>query len=392
MNILYIVNGIPSSGHRIHSYNLVKELSKDHEISLVCFESDSPYVKEYEYYKNVQQVPLKISSLLKKGLKSILTGTPYCVITYQSKNMLKVIENITKEVKFDVVLIEPLALGSYWSSINDCPRLLFPVDATSRIKEQNFIEEKNLIKKLVHYLDFLLVKKYEGFIYKKFNGIIFCSDYDSKYTVKNIKVSSDKVFTLPLAVDQSFYYPAESSGEELSIAFVGNMGHPPNPHGMIWFHKNVWNQLKERYPDLLFYIIGSEPPQYIKDLAVKDKNIIVTGYVDDIRPYIWKASLFISPLQKGTGMKNKVLQAMAMGKAIISSPLDIQGTVAEDNKHLVVARTPAEYVEKIDRLLTDKKKRKELGSNACDLVTERYSLAIKSERFLNIVKTIIDNR
>lgn len=393
MKILFVINRFPSSGHNIHTYNLAKALSKSHELSLVCFENNSQFVKEDKYYTNIQIVPFKKKNFIKKGFKSLLLNAPFCVLTHQSQSMANAIKTICQKVKFDIVMFEPLVMGQYHYCVQDCLKILFPVDATSRIKEQRLYEEKNILTKFVRFIDYLMVRRYEKVLYNRFDGIIFSSNYDSEYTLKNIKISPEKVCTLPEGVDLSYFHPAyDLSFQKTSLAFLGNMDHYPNHHGMLWFYNNVWKTLKKEYPNLYFYIVGNNPGQEIKNLSLLDKNIIVTGYVDDIRPYIWQASIFVSPLQIGTGMKNKVLQAMAMGKAIVASPLDIQGTQVEDGKHVLVAKTPEDFIKKIVFLIRDKEKREELGYNARKYVEKWHSIEAKGDRFINFVSTKIKKR
>lgn len=393
MKILFVINGFPTNGNNIHTCNFAKMLSNDHEITLVCFDADFPYHKDKEHYANIHIVPFEKRTFLRKAINSLLSGTPFFVQTHKSVDMTKIIKNICMQEKFDVVMFEPLAMGQYLFYTQDIPKILFPVDATSRIKKQKYHEANSIVNKIIHYIDYLMTIKYEKFLYEKADSIIFSSNYDSEYTVKNVDVNHENIFTLPEGVDLSYFnYSPNSATQKPSIAFLGAMAHPPNEHGMLWFYNNVWKKLKEKQPDLLFYIVGSNPGQKIKDLSIHDKNIIVTGYVDDIRPYIWQASVFISPLQIGTGMKNKVLQAMAMGKAIVASPLDVQGIQAEDGKHVILAGNPDEFVKHINALLLNKQKRDELGFNARELVEKNHTLERKCNQFIDIATRIIRNR
>jgi len=392
MKILFVINGFPSTGNNIHTYNLAKVLSKSHELSLVCFETNMPFKKEEKYYKRIEIVPFKSKSFMSKGFRSFIYNTPFCVLTHQSETMAETIKNICQKVEFDVVIFEPLVMGQYYFCVKNCPKFLSPVDATGRIKEQRLYEAKNKIMKFIRYLDFLMVKKYEKFLYDKFRGIIFCSNHDSEYTLKNIKASIGKVYTMPEAVDIHYFHPApDSLLQKPSIAFLGNMSHYPNHHGILWFYNNVWKKLRKKQTELIFYIVGNNPNQEIKNLSRHDQNIIVTGYVDDLRPYIWGATVFISPLQIGTGLKNKVLQAMAMGKAIVASPLDVQGIQVEDGKHVVVAKNSEEFVKQIVFLLQNKEEREKIGYNARKFVEKWHSLEEKGNRFIDIVSTAIKN-
>jgi glycosyltransferase involved in cell wall biosynthesis len=393
MKILFVINGFPTNGNSIHTYNLAKTLSNDHEITLVCFDADFPYRKDKEHYANIHIVPFEKKNFLNKSINSLLSGTPFFVQTNKSADMIKIIKSICMQEKFDVVMFEPLAMGQYLFYTQDIPKILFPVDATSRIKKQKHHEANSVVNKIIHYIDYLMTIKYEKFLYEKADAIMFSSNYDSEYTMKNVDVNQKKVITVPEGVDLSYFHnSSDLLTQKPSIAFLGGMAHYPNKHGMLWFYNNVWKKLKVKQPDLLFYIVGSNPGEEIRNLSVLDKDIIVTGYVDDVRPYIRQASVFISPLQVGTGMKNKVLQAMAMGKAIVASPLDIQGIQAEDGKHVILARNPDEFVKHINSLLLNKQKRDELGFNARKLVEKNHTLKRKGDQFMDIATRIIGNR
>jgi glycosyltransferase involved in cell wall biosynthesis len=386
-----VINGFPSPGNSIHSYNLAKILRASHEIDLICFRQESPYPAGRDYFRRVRQVALERRSVFAQGMASVLRNRPFCVLTHEAKAMEAVISAACREEAYSLVMFEPLAMGQYYSSVGACPKILFPVDATSRIKQQRVLEARSRGWKLVRHLDYSMVRRYEEWIYEKCEAVIFASSCDADFAVKHTPVVAGKAYTMPEGVDLEYFHPCDGMGDGGPIvAFLGDMGNYPNYHAVRWFLKEVWGRLKAARADAQLCIVGNDPGGRVADLCRADETITTTGFVDDVRPFIWQAAVFVSPLQTGTGMKNKILQAMAMGKAIVATPLSIEGTQIDPGEHLVMARDAGECLEGILCLLKDRETRVRMGRRARGFVEENHTLEAKAERFLNIAEEAVN--
>jgi glycosyltransferase involved in cell wall biosynthesis len=292
-----------------------------------------------------------------------------------------------------VIIFEQLVTAQYGRLTNGAPKILFPVDAVSRLKWQRYRAALNPFRKAAFWADYLMCKRYETRIYAEFDGVMLVSDADANYILENRQLNKSSVFLLPLAVDADYFAPRERNSESgLSVVFAGNMFNYINEDAILWFFRDVWGGLKKQLPKLKLYVVGNDPSDRVRALAAKDSNVVVTGFLEDIRPPIWNATVFVSPLRMGTGVKNRILQAMAMGKAIIASPLTIEGIDVTDGVQVLVAESAGEWLERCLHLLRNGGERERLGREARKYVEENHSLHAKTSRFLKIVKQITLSR
>lgn len=161
--------------------------------------------------------------------------------------------------------------------------------------------------------------------------------------------------------------------EELqSLIFTGSMSYPPNVHAVLFFFEMIYPLIKQQIPEVKFYVVGNNPSKGI--LRLRSSDIIITGFVEDIRPYIAKASVVIVPIiSDDGGFKIKVLEAMAMGKPIVSTSLGAKGIDVSDGENIIIAGNPKEFADRVIELLNNEQQRKRIGANARRLIEEKYS-------------------
>lgn len=386
--------GIPSPIGQIHLYNLLKVIGRMHDVTLLCFRDDcSPFdapSSEIILTEPCIPIPLVRRNALRKALGALMTWKPAASVTYRSEEMARAIVRACAQREFDVVIIEQLALGQYAPLVRHLPHIFFPVDAVSRLKAQRYQVAKHPMERLLRFLDFRVTKTYERSMYRQFDGVVFVSGDDIRYTVGANLVDAAKVYELPNGVDLTYFHPHARDGQqhERSIAFIGNMRNYSNEHAVRWFHDRVWPALRREIPDLRWRIVGNDPSVRLRKDLSRDSRIVVTGYLEDFRPSIWDATMVVSPLQLGTGMKNRVLQAMAMGKAIVASPLSVEGIGVAHRRHLMVAADAGQFIRHTRALLGDDRERCRLSKEARQFVEHHHSLDAAASRFLHIIEQV----
>jgi sugar transferase (PEP-CTERM/EpsH1 system associated) len=170
---------------------------------------------------------------------------------------------------------------------------------------------------------------------------------------------SGPVFTATNGVDLDFFQPRDAPSEQ-ACTFVGALDYKPNIDGACWFAETVWPELHRRRPELRFRLVGRRPSATILALA-RRPGIEVIGQVSDVRPWIGGSAVVVVPLRIARGVQNKVLEALAMAKAVIASPASLNGLAAMPGEHLLAASSPQEWIETIERLLDDAELRRRLG-------------------------------
>jgi glycosyltransferase involved in cell wall biosynthesis len=372
------LNFPPIYGGRIRRYNLMKQLSKDHQLSLLCFTETEEDIKNVEaikpYCQKVITIPKAVNS--KMNLKEHITRfilryilqCPPVLLSYRSGEMKSRLYTLLKDNSFDVILFEYWYMGQYIEHYMDQLIVLDEVDVEFTRWKRLIGIEKGLLSKLRAFYLYQRVKRFELKMVEKCDLLLTVTPND-RDTIKNFLPNAD-IVVIPTCVDISYFHPSERVTEGKNLIFVGSLGHLPNVDGILYFCRDVFPYLLNESPDTHLFIVGVYPPPEV--LQLKGKNITVTGYVEDIRPYIYQSQVFIAPLRFGSGIKGKILEAMAMGIPVVTSSIGIEGIDCVANRDLIVAEGSRQMAEEILNLLKSLSQRKLLRENALSLVREKY--------------------
>lgn len=355
------------------NYNLLKEnniYSMD-MISLVTQE-DSSYYKEENKFKNSKfyRLDFQQSNKYQVLLKWFFTSTPFNLLKYRKANNLIINKLIELEKEYDVIHISAPHLLPI---INQLPVsllhkiILFPIDSFSLFTKRRIENELNFLKKIVYKIDYLKLKKLEISIYKKIKDIYFVSDVDAKY-INKIDSKINARF-IPNGVDIDYFKKLNLQEESNTIIFTGNMSYAPNKDACNFLIEEILPLVKKQIPDIKLYLVGINADKEFSQ--IENKHIVVKGYVEDIRTYIDKASLYISPLRFGSGIKNKVLEAMAMSKIVIGTGVSFDGIKGLLNSYIEVSGNKKEIAERLIDLLNNPST--DVQKNARQLIEKNYS-------------------
>jgi glycosyltransferase involved in cell wall biosynthesis len=232
------------------------------------------------------------------------------------------------------------------------------------------------------------LKKYEFDMYSHADKVLTLTP-QGKEELLEICPDLD-ISVVPHGVDVDYFSFSEFEEEERCIVFIGNYLHYPNVDAVLYFHQEIWPQIKSRMPEVKFYIVGQGPPQEIQNLD-QEKNIIVTGKVDDVRPYLKKARIFICPVRLGGGFRGKILEAMAIGRPIVTTSLGAEGIPASHRENIILADQPEEFAKGTLDLMNDDKLFEKIRVQGRKLVEEKYSWAKGVEVMEGILEKMIKN-
>jgi sugar transferase (PEP-CTERM/EpsH1 system associated) len=377
MNILVISNALPfppHDGSRLILFNLLKQLSSRHNIDLIAFLDDPSSAKYKEkiapYCNNLSTVLTKQSYSVFNKVLYHLSLTPYIVTKRYSQRMAEQVKNEISQRKYELIHFDGFTMLPYGLGVRSIPKIAYVVDAVSLYFQRNFDRESHFTKKISYIVEFLRMRRYEQKIYRQFDRCIVVSETDKAALQKSCPDARFDV--IPNGVDTSYFKPEEKE-KFPTLLFSGNMDYPPNVQAVVWFVRNVLPKIINVFPDVKLYVVGRNPSSEL-DFLKDDVRITVTGFVHDIRPFLDQASVYICPMLSGTGIKNKLLEAMAMGKAIAASPLSLEGVPGvRENGCLLVADTGREFSDVTIELLQNSGLRSKLGQKARKFVIENYS-------------------
>ncbi len=410
MKILYLAHRIPyppNKGDKIRSFNEIKYLSGFGEVYLGAL-VDNPCDMKYEqglncWCREIYLIPLSTMKKKLLSLKGLWNGTPMSVHYFYEQDLQQAVDHLISIHNFDVIFCFSSPMAEYLFRSSYC-RLKKRDNSNSSIfimdfcdvdsqkwKEYSKICKWPLSKIFLKESDLLC--KYEHKVAKTFDYSIFVSEREKKL-FKQLNPDIDPILTVGNGVDIEYFQPGRPSKKgnksipsHPSVLFTGVMDYYANVDGVCWFVKEIWPNIKREVPETVFYIVGSNPSPEIKQLH-NNIDIIVTGYVDDVRFYYDLATLCIVPLRVARGIQNKVLEAMAMAKPVVCTPNAFEGIDALPGQDLIIAFKSRDFAKAVTKLLQDKTLRDELGSRARKCMETCYNWNVQ----LNPLKQILSKK
>lgn len=393
MKILWLSHLIPyppKGGVFQRSYNLIKEMGKYHEITLVAFnqasslKSSLPEVADpvghsiemlLKLVKSVEVLEIAEEKIPKgqylTALKALLKGSAYNIEWLKSSEAERVISKLIRENVFDAVHVDTISLAPYFSLFQHLPVVLNHHNFESEMLRSRARTEQNFVKSLFFRYEAFRLLKSEIEFCRKSDLNLTCSDDDTE-SMKSV-IGMDNFLTVPNGVDLSYFYPnKEEKIKRNSIVIVGGMSWYPNREAVEYFIRDIWPAIKAEFPDMIVNIIGRNPTEEIVSFSQSEPNAFVHGFVDDVREYLWAAKFYLCPIKTGGGTKLKILDALATGSCIIAHPFSCKGISVTENIDVLFASSPEDYVEKIKVVLDNPCLEDKLRDNGPKLIQESY--------------------
>ncbi|MBE9480689.1 MAG: glycosyltransferase [Bacteroidetes bacterium] len=380
MKIFILLSRIPyplEKGDKLRAFYHIKYLSKNNEITLFAL-NDSKVNKEkafqalQPYCRSINFFDLSKFSILFNVLLAFFNGKPLQSGYFFSSRAKNRINKIISETKPDHIFCQLVRVAEYVKNQN-IPKTLDYQDVFSKGVERRIQPASFYLKPLLK-LEYKRLLKYENKIFDYFDNKTIISEPDRELIPHPEK---DKIVIVMNGVDTDFFKPIDRK-KEYDIVFTGNMGYPPNVNGVEFLVKQILPIVRRNKPEIKVLIAGANPDR--KVIAVKSKNIHVTGWVEDIREYYAKARIFIAPMQIGTGLQNKLLEAMAMKIPCISSHLANNALNAKSGKEIKIGNSAEEYAQHIIYLLDNKDKADEIALNGYNFVLNNYNWEKATEK------------
>jgi len=392
MKILYLTPRLPypiDKGDKLRAFYQIKYLSKYHDIFLLSLDetltdklNDNP-VKNF--CKKIIVFPLTRYKIFFNLFRKIFSSVPFQTAFYYNPRIKKEILKAINDIRPDIIFCQLIRAAEYVIEIKNIPKIIDYVDIISKGLERR-ASKSNLLMKFLIKIEFNRVRNYEKKVFKEFDNSIIISREDRNFLPFEEK---ENVKIVPNGIDLEYFYPMESE-KEYDLFFSGNLNYPPNVDASIYIVKNILPLLLKRKPDIKILIAGASPNKKI--LSLVSRNVIVKGWVDDIREFYKKAKIFIAPMQLGTGLQNKLLQAMAMKIPCVTSELTMKGLAEGAEKVLLVAKKPLDYSELVIKLLEDDNYRNSIAQRGYEFVQINYRWEKIIENLEEIIQTTINKK
>jgi glycosyltransferase involved in cell wall biosynthesis len=386
------------TGGKIRTGKILEQLSKTHEITLISnveSSKDTPYVSQMnrfctKFISVLWKEPKRYSlSFYVRLFFKMFSIYPVTALNDYSNSLRLAIEKELASQKYDVAICDFVQSALNFKNIKNIPVVLFQHNVESMIARRQYEHASSLIFKIFWWLQWKKMFFFEKHICHCFDLVIAVSEEDKKLFQELYDVNH--VHTIPTGVDIDYYSPCVSEPVQNNIlAFCGSMDWLPNEDAMFYLIDEILPQLKRKLPQIQLYIIGRNPSDRLKQKVKANPEVKLTGWVEDTRPFICKSTLFIVPIRVGGGTRLKIYEAMAMGKAVISTSIGAEGLPVTNGENIVIVDNPVEFQNRIIELLEDKEKREKIGAAASLFVRENFAWQRVSERFSELISYAVD--
>jgi polysaccharide biosynthesis protein PslH len=367
-------------GGKIRTYHMLRELKREHHVTYLTLDDgaggDESRQRAVEYCHDLVCVPHHVHAKFSMRfyielLRNTLSPLPYFVRRYESALMQQAIADQISRQAPDVMVCDFLVSSINLPAIVPCTTVLFQHNVEAVIWRRYYEAHGSLAMRKYFYREWRRTRVFERAACRRFDQVISVSPADQLILEHEYGLCGVK--SVPTGVDLQYFCPRDFQWQEPhNLVFTGSMDWIPNDDGICFFVKHVLAKVKEAVPDVTLTVVGRNPSQRLLTLGKQDPSIIVTGRVDDVRPYLERGSAYIVPLRMGSGTRLKIYEAMAMGKPIISTSLGAEGLPVIGGSHLLLADTPEAFAAGVKRVLTDALFARELGSRARRFVQEYF--------------------
>ncbi len=386
MKLLILTSRFPypiNKGDKLRAYYQIKELSKQFEVHLISI-SDQKIIHEdlrkvETYCKTIKVLYLPIWKRGLNLLRTCLNNKPFQVNYFYSNSFQKKINSIINKVAPDHIYCQLIRTALYMKDQHHIPTTLDYMDALSKGIERR-IPISNFIMKPILKMEFKRLQHFENLAFEffKHHTIISSSDRNEIIHEKNqqIKVIQNGIDT--------YYFKSKKKEKKYDLVFVGNLSYAPNIDAATYIAKHVAPELTKSKSNLKILIAGSNPSSKVKKL--QNNHITIRGWCDDIREAYCSGKVFLAPMQIGTGLQNKLLEAMSMGIPCVTSSLANRSLKAINGENIFIGDSLTDYVKIITSLLDDESKRQKIGSKGRKFVEKNYNWDDFNDQLVQLLK------
>jgi glycosyltransferase involved in cell wall biosynthesis len=411
MNILVISPMLPypvdnGGANRLH--NLYRRIAKKHTITWVCpvWEGQEDNIWGVEAFSDrVVQLPRGEERAFKEhGWAGLLlkvvahlhwerlfvfcfgyVDAPGLYWLPATTERLETVTRVLSEKKYDIVVTEFEGNAELVQAVKGIPCVLATHNVASSIfKRIRSTHPGSWEDRLFRKPELLKILRYEKRNYAAYQGAVAVSEGDRRVLQQRCRQLPVEI--IQNGVDIEYYRPGTAPEDEHGMVYIGNYGYPPNADAMIYFCREIFPLIRRSVPDAHLTLLGANPPRELSGMP----GVKLAGFIEDIRPIVQAAGMMVVPLRMGGGTRLKILDGMAMGKAIVSTHIGAEGLDVHPDEDILVANEPADFAAQVIRLMEDSNLRHRLGANGRKLVERDYNWDRLAEREADWFERIVE--
>ncbi|MEO0074772.1 MAG: glycosyltransferase family 4 protein [candidate division WOR-3 bacterium] len=367
-------------------YNYIKTLSQSYTVDVICFSTRRPNdLTQLQMVCNkLEVVPLNKINAIFNCVYNLFSHNPFRLAYVSSVKMREQVRYAMERESYDLIFANHERMAPYAMLFKDTRRIIDLHDLVSLRHKQLLSIERNPIKWLINFVESYRMRQFEKMIPNYFDIVLLGNSWE--VCLLREKRRTENIMIAPRGIEvESFNKHIEAIPN--TIIFLGTLNYQPNEDACLYFSKKILPLILKSIPAVKFYIVGNKPTKAILKLA-KNKNIIVTGYVPDTLEYLKKAAVMVCPLRVGTGIRIKILEAMAAGRPVVSTTIGYLGIEATNMQNIVIADKPQDFADLTIRLLRDIDFYKKIAEGGRELVLKKYDINKNLQSLNRIIETI----
>lgn len=398
MKILWVKAGglvPPDTGGKIRSYNILRELARHHSVTFFSFHSaheNDAHAGLNQVFERVVCAPLSLpapksfAEAVDYGAR-LLSLKPYGITKFCRPEVRRRLRELLKQETYDVILCDFITPAGVIPWHDPTPKVLFTHNVEAVIWRRHYEVASNPIWKAISWWEWRKMEATERRYLHLADRVLTVSETD--YHAFAPFLNPRQLTVIPTGVDVDYFHPMPVDEVPESLVFTGSMDWLPNEDAVSYFIEAIFPLIKQQYPRVSLEVVGRRPSQKLQALAATEPSVRLTGWVEDIRPFVARGSVCIVPLRIGGGTRLKIFEAMAMGKAVVSTSVGAEGLPVRTGENILLADTPRDFAESVILLLRNSDRRQRLGMAARTLVQENFSWPKVAENFSRTLQEVI---
>lgn len=392
MNVLFVMPYPPFPpifGGALREYHILNSIIKRHDVTILTYGNKDTSRELRNHFnskvKDIHVLPYPWTRTFRRvgQLYAQCTSRSYFQLHMHSGKLKRKINELLSNKSFDVIHFEFSAMSDY-----DTSQGILSVMDAHNVEYENFqrmsAKYDSNIRKRFYDREYKKVRNEELMNISRQDALMVTSSRDKDIFDKD--VPNVPKFVLPNGVDTSFFVPSAQPPEQHSIVFSGMMGYVPNDDAMNYFLDKIFPLIQKKVPDIKIYIVGNRPSKRLRRRA--SDNVIVTGFVEDVRPYIWRANVYVVPLRMGSGTRLKVVEALSMKKPVVSTRIGCEGIDVKDGESIMIRDDPSEFADTVVQLLHDRVTCDTLAENGYEIVHRKYDWAVIGDKVCRVYESL----
>ena len=372
-------------GGKLRTWHLMRHLARRHAITYLAFKEPGQPAADVE---GMREVAARVETVTRsepaKGTfrfyadaaMHLVDPLPYAVGKYRSRAFTRRLSALLQSQSFDLIVCDFLFPAVNLPKRLPCPAVIFTHNVESEIWRRHAETKSGAIAKVLYGAQYARMLRYEGRTLGRFDGVLAVSDADRQtFAALYPGAIRQPVHVVPTGVDTEYFAPSPIRNPQSTIRnrliFTGSMDWLPNEDAMQYFCRDILPLIRAQEPGVQLSIVGRAPTPAVVRLA-EEHGVHVTGRVDDVRPYMKEAAVYVVPLRIGGGTRLKIFEAMSMGKAVVSTTVGAEGLPVTDGEHVMLADEPHSFARAVVHLLRDADRRVQLEAAARALVVQQY--------------------